>query len=34
MIEGGPMTTLYIIACIIPFIAAVLDSIYGGSTWY
>lgn len=32
--EGGPMTTLYIILVIIPAFVAAVDNLFGGSTWY
>ncbi len=32
--EGGTMTTLYIILVIMPTLAALLDDLFGGSTWY
>ena len=34
MMEGGPMTTLYIILVIMPAVIAAIDSFFGGSTWY
>lgn len=34
MIEGVPMTTLYIILVIIPTVIAAVDNLFGGSTWY
>lgn len=34
MIGGCTMTALYMILVIIPAAIAVLDSLFGGSTWY